>query len=529
MTSFAKQIWVYMDKRRHKLFEDGLKVIGKARALSESAGCCTTAILFSSKESACPSCLTVEEACRECFAHGADRVIVADDKGRDVASARAYYLSRLAADRSPLLVLFTLTEQGREVASLCARRLDSGLIADCIDMAFSEGRFIGHCSAWGGEVLADIGFTDDVVTGLATVSTHGLTLVKGHSEEGEVEEVAFDEDFETGIVLESVEREARGPGRLEEAETVVVGGAGLGDTEGFGLVRELAAALGGQVGATRPAVLQHWVSEERLIGQTGKTVGPSLLITVGTSGAVQYTAGIAGSGKIVAINRDPEAPIFSIADIGVTADARSFLPLFTERVRQATMRKLADLLDEGRKEEAAGSFGVKVRKLREGHGWSIEKLAESTGQSPEFISQVEGNEVTPSVAFLLRLAAALQVDPGTFLTEEEKEDLRDRRARDFYKRTKNYSYQTLTPGAENMHLRGFMITIEPRQAHKPVAYKHEGEEFIFVMEGELELTLGGKSQVLKPGESVSFDSETPHKLVSASDRMTRCLVVLYTP
>jgi electron transfer flavoprotein alpha subunit len=99
----------------------------------------------------------------------------------------------------------------------------------------------------------------------------------------------------------------------------------------------------------------------------------------------------------------------------------------------------------------------------------------------------------------------------------------------FAKRTENYSYHTLTPGAENEHLRAFLVSIESGQDHKPVAYKHEGEEFIYIIEGKLELTLGGKPMVLKAGESQRFNSETPHKLKSLSNEITRCLVVLYTP
>ncbi len=203
------------------------------------------------------------------------------------------------------------------------------------------------------------------------------------------------------------------------------------------------------------------------------------------------------------------------------------------------MRALADMVcgEAGVATEAAppgdggegGGLGEKVRGLREAQGWSREAMAERTGQTPEFIAQVEADEVTPSVAFLLRLGKALKVDPAAFLTESEKSAMRDQRSRAFVKRTQNYSYQTLTPGAEHEHLRGFMIVIEPRQAHKPVAYKHEGEEFVYVMEGELELTIGAKVHHLKPGESMHFNSEVPHKLKSLSDEETRCLVMLYTP
>jgi quercetin dioxygenase-like cupin family protein len=249
---------------------------------------------------------------------------------------------------------------------------------------------------------------------------------------------------------------------------------------------------------------------------------------VGTSGAVQYTAGITESKKIVAVNRDPGSAIFQIADIGVVADAKTFLPVFTNKVKQVVMRQMADALCEEGDSAAGEGFGAKMCKLREAHSWTKETLAEATGQTPEFIENVEKEAFSPSVSFLLRLARALNVDPGTFLREEQKEMIRGQRSQAFIKRTRNYSYETLTPGAENDHLKAFMVTIESKQVHKPVEYKHEGEEFIYVMDGDLEVTLGGKVHHLKKGESVHFNSEIPHKLKSLSSEDTRCLVVLYT-
>jgi len=111
------------------------------------------------------------------------------------------------------------------------------------------------------------------------------------------------------------------------------------------MVRELAVALGGEVAATRPPVLQHWVEEERMIGQTGKTVRPDLLFSIGTSGAIQYTAGIMKSKTIIAINRDPNAPIFQVADLGIVADAKTFVPLVTARAKQTVMRKFSGCFD----------------------------------------------------------------------------------------------------------------------------------------------------------------------------------------
>jgi electron transfer flavoprotein alpha subunit/transcriptional regulator with XRE-family HTH domain len=549
---------VYVDLRNERLFGLSLKVLGKARELAEAVEGKTAAVMMegvaAETASAGPHAdrLEAEAAGESCVAHGADRVyaLTRPELGAPRSDNHAAALAELIGKRSPGLVLFALTDLGLETAARTARILGAGLIADCIDLRIEKesplkslpkddiaGRVVATCAAWGGEVMAEIAYAAGQKTGLATMRPLGLRAKEIRGEPGAVERVTVDGfAAPAGLRFLSSAAEPEEHRRLEEAEVVVVGGAGLASADGFGLARELATALGAEVGATRPAVLAHWTEEERLIGQTGKTVRPRLLVSAGTSGAVQYTAGIVESGTIVAVNRDPDAPIFHVADLGVVADAKTFLPALTRKVKQARMRALADMVcaeadiatkvappDEG------GGLGEKVRGLREAQGWSREEMAERTGQTPEFISQVEADEVTPSVAFLLRLAKALKVDPAAFLSESEKSAMRDQRSRAFVKRTQNYSYQTLTPGAEHEHLRAFMIVIEPKQAHKPVAYKHEGEEFVYVMEGELELTVGAKLHHLKPGESHHFNSEIPHKLKSLSDQETRCLVMLYTP
>ena len=169
-----------------------------------------------------------------------------------------------------------------------------------------------------------------------------------------------------------------------------------------------------------------------------------------------------------------------------------------------------------------------VRQLREARDWSVEELAHKSGQTPDFIDQVESDKMSPPVSFIMRMAQAMDVNPGTFLSKEQQTTIRDQRAQAFHQRTRNYSYANLTPEGENSHLRAFMVTIEPMHAHKPVAYKHEGEEFIFVMAGDLELTLGARTRQLKAGESIHFNSDIPHKLKSMSNEPTKCLVVLYS-
>jgi len=537
-------IWVYGDTRNRRFFGFSLNTLEGAGKISRALSGKTVVLLMGPSDSADPvelpgesAAVSIDAAAKECIEHGADLVHVFDHPA--LVPPRADIHSRLIASavksHSPKVVLFPLTDLTREIAARCARINEAGLIADCADLILKEESLTALCPSWGGEIMAELGFASDTATGFATIQPHAFQAVHVEKPEGRIEHqpVEFikqqiDKEPER-IKLLSRSPEPPEHRKLEDAETVVVGGAGLGSMEGFGLARDLAAAMGGEVGATRPPVLQHWVDEDRLIGQTGKNVHPKLLFSIGTSGAVQYTAGISEAEMIVAINRESSSLIFETADFGIIADAKDFLPLFTEKVRQTAMRHLADSLSVNEKTEEKSGFGEKVRKLREANGWSIETMAQKTDRSPEFLEQLENDEISPSVSFLLRLARALNVDPGSFLNSGEKAAIHDRRAREFIKRTGNYSYQTLTPGAENEHLRAFMITIEPGQAHKPVAYKHEGEEFIYVISGSLELKLDNKTHNLKPGESIRFNSETPHTLKSKISETTHCLVVLYTP
>jgi electron transfer flavoprotein alpha subunit/transcriptional regulator with XRE-family HTH domain len=534
-----KEIWVYGDMRNERLLGLSLKVLAKARALSESSSGKAAMVLMGSsdrpdnEESALlKEGLDLKDASNRSIGHGADFVYILDNRNLIPPRADIYAkpLAEALQEHAPMLMLFPATDFGKELAARTARINHAGLIAECLDLRLEDDTVVAKCPSWGGQIMADNTFSDPSATGFATVMPHAFQEVEAKGDPGIEKVIELNAvDVPGNITLLSRTRERFEEKHLEDADCVVVGGAGLGNAENFGLVRELAASLGGEVAATRPPVLLHWVDEERLIGQTGKTVRPRLLISVGTSGAVQYTAGITEAETIVAVNRDQNAPIFEVADYGIVADAKSFLPIFVDKVKQTTMRKLADALKDTDDAGEGGSFGDKVRRLREARDWTLESLAGATGESPEFLEKVEQDEMTPPVGFLLRLAGALKIDPATFLSREDKALIRDMRTQAFTKRTQDYSYQTLSPGAENDHLRAFMITIEPKQTHKPVAYKHEGEEFIFVMDGDLQLTVASKTHHLRRGESIHFNSDTPHKLKSISDEQTRCLVVLYTP
>lgn len=533
-------IVVWGDLRTQRHWRNSLKVLVKGRSLAESADVPLVMVLLGAaagtvRESRfdLTACMDMDTAAREGVDHGARQIHCLEHP--DLAVPRADIYAGVLADyveqHRPWLMLFPLNDFGRETAAVCAQKCNAGLIADCVELIQADDQVVGRCPAWGGEIVADITLAPGWSSAFVTVSPHGIALEPAEGAKGKVEKTTLDQvAVPAGIELMTRNMEALEARRLEMADKIVVGGAGVSDIRGFGLVRELAGALGAEVGATRPPVMSHWVTEDRLIGQTGKTVRPKLLISVGTSGAIQYTAGITEAETVVAINSDPKAPIFQWADIGIVGDAKTLLPLLTQRAQQMSMRRLAEAacgLDQ-KEAAAAGGFGAMVRQLREARQWSHTELAEKTGQTPEFIAQVEGDRLSPPVSFILGMAQAMKVDPSTFLGKEEQNAIRDRRAQAYYQRTQEYSYTTLTPGAENSHLRAFMVTIEAQRDHKPVAYKHDGEEFIYVMEGDLELTLGTEVNIYKPGESVRFNSEVAHKLKSASPQATRCLVVLYT-
>jgi quercetin dioxygenase-like cupin family protein len=174
------------------------------------------------------------------------------------------------------------------------------------------------------------------------------------------------------------------------------------------------------------------------------------------------------------------------------------------------------------------SFGAKMKQLRQLRKASFEQLANKTGFSQRYLKEIEEGIAVPPVSAVIRIAKALAIDSGSFLSAEEVE-ASERRKESFYKRTQAYSYTTLTPDAETRHMKAFLITIDPKQDHKMVEYKHEGEEFLYVLKGRVEVVVGEKRHLLKKAETLHFDSGITHKLRNVSDDEAKLLVVIYTP
>lgn len=181
------------------------------------------------------------------------------------------------------------------------------------------------------------------------------------------------------------------------------------------------------------------------------------------------------------------------------------------------------------KKETSQSFGLKMKKLRKEKGLPLDALAQETGLSPEFLSKIEEEKVSPSVSNIIQISKALSVDSGSFLSAKEKKEAERKRIESYTKRSESYSYSVLTPGAEKKHMKAFLVTINPEQAHKMVEYHHEGEEFIYVLQGTLEITVGENISVLNQGETIHFNSVITHKLKNLSQEKTSLIVVVYTP
>ena len=265
---------------------------------------------------------------------GAARVYVADDPQLEapLPQPRVDVLARLVGEKGFDNVLFANSVLAADVAAGLAARLDAGLNWDLVDLVAEDGRLVGKRPALQDSVYADVGWKSTPRLALFRPGSFDPTAPGGSAD---VEDVPVElEEFSTGArMVEQAHEESSGPS-IEDADIVVAGGRGLGGPENFALVEELAKALGGAVAATRAVVDAGWYPYAAQVGQTGKTVSPKLYIACGISGAIQHKVGMQSSGVIVAINKDPNAPIFEFADLGVVGDIHEVVPKLTELVKQ---------------------------------------------------------------------------------------------------------------------------------------------------------------------------------------------------
>ncbi|MFG3440237.1 electron transfer flavoprotein subunit alpha/FixB family protein [Nonomuraea sp. NPDC047897] len=264
--------------------------------------------------------------------YGADKIYVAGsgDVVDHVVAPKAELLAQLVADRSPAAVLVAATAEGKEVAGRLAVKTDSGVITDAVGLR--EG-FVADQSIFGGGVNVQSRVRRGTPIVAVRPNSTAPEAAAGAGAEEEVT-VSLSDGARAARIVERVKQEKGARPELTEAAIVVSGGRGVGSAENFAVIEALADSLGGAVGASRAATDAQWYPHQFQVGQTGKTVSPQLYIAAGISGAIQHRAGMQTAKNIVAINKDPEAPIFELADYGVVGDLNQVVPQLTEEINK---------------------------------------------------------------------------------------------------------------------------------------------------------------------------------------------------
>ena len=321
-------VWVFAEQADGQLADVALELLHKARVLAEKMHSQVSAILLGHQ---------VRPLADTLFAHGADNVYLLDDPElKDFRSLPyANLITRLVEDKKPRVVLFGATHIGRDIAPRVASHTRSGLTADCTELKIEtltikkieyHDLLLQIRPAFGGNIIATI-ISPDVPIQMATIREGVMEMgIPDPSRKGQIVDVAVELD-PVEIAVRIIEKHQEKSGvNLKTAPIIVAGGYGADTPEKFKLIRDLAKVLGAEVAGSRAAVDAGLIEPERQVGQTGTTVRPKLYIAIGISGAIQHRAGMQESQKIIAINNDPDAPIFSVAHYGITGELEDVIP-----------------------------------------------------------------------------------------------------------------------------------------------------------------------------------------------------------
>ena len=321
------KIWVFAEQRQGELADVGLELLGKALELASPAGWKVASVL---------ACYSLENRlCERLLSFGADEVLVAEHPLLSSYCSQSYakILEKLVRKYNPEVFLLGATALGSDLGARLAARLRTGLSAHCIGLEFSaEKKLLAVVPGWGGNVLARV-CSPHTQPQMATVMPGVFDMSKERKITGRVVPVEVDlkpEDV-TYQILE-IKREATQAHALEKAEAIIAGGWGIGNREDWNWVENLARVLHGMVGATRPPVDEGWAKEDEMIGQSGRMVHPKLYIGIGISGEMHHMVGIKGAEMMVAINQDPQAPIFGQCDLGLVGDFKEIVPLLIKAI-----------------------------------------------------------------------------------------------------------------------------------------------------------------------------------------------------
>ena len=327
----TKDLWVFIETNEDGSAKNvGIELLNPGREIAEKQGGGLGAVVIG---------CNVQAAVDEANAHGADKIYVVDSEEYKIYTTDAYTnaLEYVVNKYGPTSMLIGSTPHGRDLGPRLSCRLKTGLTADCTRLGYDEEN--GHVAwtrpAFGGNLMATI-LCPEHRPELGTVRPGVFKKadpVEPHAEIITEEYHVAPEDIRIEI-LEIIREAADELVDLEGAEIIVSGGRGVGGPEGFEPLKELCEVLGATLGASRAAVDSGWITHSHQVGQTGKTVGPKLYIACGISGAIQHAAGIGGADVIVAINKDPEANIFTLADYGIVGDLFEVVPALTAEIKK---------------------------------------------------------------------------------------------------------------------------------------------------------------------------------------------------
>jgi len=313
------ELWVVIDHEAGEPRKVSLQMLTAARGLAAGLGSETVAVFLGDGW---------DLAKDKVAAHGAGKALVISGVGADPQS-QIDALASLVEERSPAALLVASSDSGKDLAAGVAAKLSTGVVSDAVELAVEGDRIVATKSVFGG-----------ATTVRAQVKTSPqIVCVKPNAVPAEEAPAALAEEQvsaaggDSGVrLVETVKTEAGGRPNVEEASIIVSGGRGVGSAEDFSLIEALADTLGAAVGASRAAVDAGWYPHSHQVGQTGKTVSPQLYVAVGISGAIQHRAGMQTSKTIVAINKDPEAPMLGLADFAVVGDLFSVVPALTQEI-----------------------------------------------------------------------------------------------------------------------------------------------------------------------------------------------------
>lgn len=320
------ELWTIVEHAQGEPSKVSLQMLAAGRMLAEKMGHDLAAVFVGTG---------FDRAKEQLAKHGAPKAYVAEHEDFDtyLVQPQVDTLTSLIQEKSPEVVLFASVPDGKDLGSAVAAKLEAGILADVVDIEPDGDRLTCTMSVFGGATITrcQVEGTPQIVC----VKPNAFVAEESPTELSEERVDAQISDEAKAIkIVDRVQEETGGRPAVEEAAIIVSGGRGMGGPENFPLIEELADVLGAAVGASRAAVDAGWYPHQNQVGQTGKTVSPQLYVATGISGAIQHRAGMQTSKTIVAINKDPEAPIFQLCDFGVVGDLFKVVPALTEELKK---------------------------------------------------------------------------------------------------------------------------------------------------------------------------------------------------